>query len=158
MYRARWLSGCVSRVSHFEPMPELVVGRRGKDHIEFWVLGRSHPRADDYWDGNWIVSEIRINIRPWHATYQAQLRTEEFSMFRDRLGAMYDGTGTQASFEPMEPWLHLTLELDTLGHVTIYGDAGPEGFGRILWPGPSQLPPDPCHGSDRPSAAYRCAR
>jgi hypothetical protein len=132
MYRARSLLGCASFVEQSDPMSELVVGRRDEDHLEIRVLRRSHPQTNDYWDGNWVESEIGIHIRPWRATYQAQLRTEEFSRFRDQLRDVYDGTRWEASFEPMEPWLELTLESDALGHVTIKGQAGAEGFGKIF--------------------------
>jgi hypothetical protein len=113
-------------------MTELIVGRRQEDHIKIRVLRRSRPSGDDYWDGNWVDSEMQVNIRPWRATYLAQLRTEEFSRFRDQLGEMYDGTRKEASFEPMEPWLALTLEVDPLGHIAVKGEAGPEGFGKVF--------------------------
>jgi len=38
----------------------------------------------------------------------------------------------EAVFSPMEPWLGLTLQLDSLGHIHVKGDAGPEGFGRLF--------------------------
>lgn len=113
-------------------MSELFVGRRSEDHIEIRALRWSHPQANDYWDGNWVDSEIRIDIKPWRATYPAQLRTEEFSQFHDQLREMYEGERKEASFEPMEPWIGLTLELDALGHIAIRGDAGPEGFGKFF--------------------------
>jgi hypothetical protein len=91
-----------------------------------------NPNANDYWDGNWVESEIELDIRPWRATYKANLRTEEFSRFHDQVREMYDGARKEATFEPMEPWLSLALELDTLGHIAIKGDAGPEGFGKIF--------------------------
>ena len=33
---------------------------------------------------------------------------------------------------PMEPWLELALTLDSLGHIHVRGEAGPEGFGRVF--------------------------
>lgn len=45
---------------------------------------------------------------------------------------MNDGSRKEASFEPMEPWLRLTLELDALGHISFTGDAGPERYGKIF--------------------------
>jgi hypothetical protein len=113
-------------------MSRLVVGRQSEDHIEIRVLKRTRPQANDYWDGNWVASEIAVDIPPWRATYPAQLRTEEFSRFRDQLREMYEGSGKEASFEPMEPWVRLTLELDALGHIAFAGDAGPEGFGKFF--------------------------
>jgi len=113
-------------------MSELIVGRRDEDHIEIRVLGRMHPQANDFWDGNWVASEIAVNIPPWRATYPAHLRTDEFVRFRNQLREMNDGSRKEASFEPMEPWLRLTLELDALGHISFTGDAGPEGYGKIF--------------------------
>lgn len=37
-----------------------------------------------------------------------------------------------ATFSPMEPWLGLALQLDSLGHIHLKGQAGPEGFGRVF--------------------------
>jgi hypothetical protein len=113
-------------------MAELVVGRLHEDHIGIRILRRMHPEASDYWDGNWVASEISVHIPPWRATYPADLRTEEFSHFRDQLSQMHDGVGKEASFDPMEPWLRLTLKLDELGHIEVTGDAGPEGLGKFF--------------------------
>jgi hypothetical protein len=136
-------------------MSRLVVGRQSEDHIEIRVLKRTRPQANDYWDGNWVASEIAVDIPPWRATYPAQLRTEEFSRFRDQLREMYEGSGKEASFEPMEPWVRLTLELDALGHIAFAGDAGPRGLRQVLRTGSSELPLDRCHGPNRSSAADR---
>ena len=113
-------------------MTELTVGPSGGDHVRIRVLRRMRPQANDYWDGNWVEAEVAVDMRPWRATYRANLRTEEFARFRGQLREMYDGAGKEASFEPMEPWLGLTLELDSVGHMTLRGKAGPEGSGKIF--------------------------
>ena len=113
-------------------MSEITVGPGGGDHIAIRVLRRMHPQANDYWDGNWVDAEVVVDIRPWRATYRAYLRTDEFAQFRDQLRELYDGARKEASFAPMEPWLGLTLELDSLGHITLRGKAGPEGSGKIF--------------------------
>jgi hypothetical protein len=113
-------------------MSEVRVGRRDADHIAIRCLWRTHPEANDYWDGNWVDSEVIVNIEPWRATYRANLRTDEFSRFRDQLREMYEGRREEASFDPMEPWLMLTLAIDGLGRIAIEGDTGPEGGGKVF--------------------------
>lgn len=111
-------------------MAELLIGYPQSDHIKIRVLRRSHPEADDYWDGNWVNAEVSLVIRPWQASYDASLRTEELTRFRDAIRELYRGERREATLTPLEPWLFVTLEVDSLGHVHLGGAAGPEGHGR----------------------------
>jgi hypothetical protein len=109
-----------------------MLGPSGGDHVALRVQRRKHAEATDYWDGNWVDAEVSILIRPWRGEYDASLRAEEFVTFRQGLQRIHDvGTG-EATFSTMEPWLELKLQLDPLGHISLTGEAGPEGFGRSL--------------------------
>lgn len=113
-------------------MREVILGQPSGDHLRIGVRRRTHPKAADYWDANWLDAEISIVVRPWRGNYDASLRTDEFAKFRKELEGLNDQSGSAATFSPMEPWLDLTLELDPLGHLHLRGEAGPEGFGRVF--------------------------
>jgi hypothetical protein len=96
------------------------------DFISLKPLRRSHVQASDYWDANWIETEIDILIKPWRGKYIANLRADEFQAFRVQLQEIYEKAAGRAEFKSMEPWLELTVELDSLGHVRLTGTADPE--------------------------------
>jgi len=111
---------------------EVLLGPAGGDHIAIRVLRRNYPQANDYWDGNWLDAEIEVEVKPWRARYNANLRTDEFAGFRRELEGMHAMDRRDARFSPMEPWLDLDLHLDTLGHIDMRGNIGPEGFGKVF--------------------------
>jgi hypothetical protein len=113
-------------------MREVIIGHRASDHIAIRVLKRENPHATDYWDGNWVDADVSIVLRPWQGTYQANLRTNEFANFSQELESLDDRSSWVATFSPMEPWRELALQLDSLGHIRLKGQAGPEGFGRVF--------------------------
>jgi hypothetical protein len=113
-------------------MTEVLLGPAGGDHIAIRVLRRKYPQANDYWDGNWLDAEVEVEVKPWHARYIANLRTDEFAGFRQELEGMYAMARRDAKFSPMEPWLELGLHLDSLGHIDMTGNIGPEGFGKVF--------------------------
>jgi hypothetical protein len=73
---------------------------------------------------------VSIVVRPWQGEYGASLRAEEFVQFRQELQRLHEASTGEATFSPMEPWLELRLQRDSLGHIHLKGEAGPEGFGR----------------------------
>ena len=113
-------------------MREVIIGHPDGDHIVLRVLRRKHPSATDYYDGNWVDAQVSISVRPWRGVFNADLRTDEFARFRQRLEELNKRTKPEAMFAPMEPWLEFTLELGSSGEVHLKGESGPEGFGRVF--------------------------
>jgi len=70
----------------------------------------------DYWDGNWVYATIRIAARAFRGEFEAQLRTDEFVGFRDRLRPLQQKLDGAAKFETMEGWLSVDIEGDGKGH------------------------------------------
>jgi hypothetical protein len=66
----------------------IVVGMPDGDRIEIDVLGRAHPRARDYWDGNWILTTLVVHIGGFTGNIGAQLRTDELHRFNEGLKHM----------------------------------------------------------------------
>jgi hypothetical protein len=90
------------------------------------VLGREHPTATDYDDGNWLLSQVSVEAGAWNGRFRASLRAEEFGSFLRGVRLLYDSLEGTAEFVPMEPWLILKLEGDRLGHVAVSGVADDE--------------------------------
>jgi hypothetical protein len=104
-----------------EPRPQVMLGRPGADHLAIEVLGRLHPGADDYWDGNWLATPIEVQVGAFRATVGAALRADELQAFREDLRRVCDALGGEAVLASMEDWLSLHLELKPNGHVIVSG-------------------------------------
>jgi hypothetical protein len=80
------------------------------------AAGRAHPDSNDYWDGNWLDSNIEINAGAFRGAYGACLRGDEFQAFRDKLVPLYTALSGEAEFSSMENWLAIKIKGDGLGH------------------------------------------
>ena len=89
--------------------------------VDVHVRGRMLPQASDYWDGNWLVSDIVIDVGAFHGKITAALRVEEFQRFRHDLEVVYCTVKGTARLESMEDWIHLEVNVDGFGHVTVDG-------------------------------------
>jgi hypothetical protein len=110
-------------------MPHVLIGHEHGDGVAISVSGYANPDARDYWDGNWLRTDVAIRIGPWSGRYAAALRTDEFQRFLAEVEALDTGGKEAAVFEPAEPWLHFTLRRDHTGHIALEGEASPEGMG-----------------------------
>ncbi|WP_409466038.1 hypothetical protein [Amycolatopsis sp. GA6-003] len=75
------------------------------------VHGRMHPGADDFWDGNWLVSPIEIVAGGFTARLDAGLRANELREFRQELAACPESGGS-ARLTSLEDWLDLTVTVE----------------------------------------------
>jgi hypothetical protein len=101
----------------------VVIGDEGGQHVAIRLLWRSHPKATDYWDGNWIESEIHVRAGGFTGTYRASLRSEEFVSFHRDLKTLERTLAGKATFNTMEGQLGLSVEGDGRGHVVLKGVA-----------------------------------
>lgn len=49
--------------------------------IEIIILQRRHPDSMDFEDGNWLETEIRIDVPGFKGLYGSNLRTDDFDRF-----------------------------------------------------------------------------
>ena len=54
--------------------PDLLIG--DKDHLAIWALGRLEPQADDFWEGNWLVTPIEVVAGQSRIVVDAMLRAD----------------------------------------------------------------------------------
>ena len=108
--------------------PEVVVGDPSGDHLSIRVLGRLHPRADNFWDGNWLATPIEATVGGFQGRVGASLRADELQAFRDALQGLHSALNGDAALESMEKWLTLRIaptsrgRLDVKERCSILGD------------------------------------
>ena len=111
----------------------IVIGSEGGQHVLIRPLWRSHPKETDYWDGNWIESEVKLRVGGFRGSYRASLRAEDFAGFRNELATLTETLSGVARFCTMEEQLELELKGDDMGHVRVNGKALDDaGIGNVL--------------------------
>jgi hypothetical protein len=119
----------VSMVS--QPAP-IIIGSPTRG-LTIAVQRRSHAGCTDYWDGNWLSTNISVFIGGFRGRVDADLRAEELVAFRDQLRAVYESLSGRAEFHTMEGWLGLQVLADKTGHLRVTGDLLDEpGIGNRL--------------------------
>lgn len=105
----------------FEPGDRFQVGGNRAEQLLVKVNSRSS--AHDYWDGNWLMCEIRLCAGGFRGKFQANLRTDEIERFAAQVRTLYDDLRSPALLAPMEEQLVLRLEGDGRGHIVCHGEA-----------------------------------
>lgn len=103
--------------------PEVVIGEPGGDRVAIRLMGRMHPGADDFWDGNWLISPVEVTAGDFHGTVAAGLRSEELRQLREGLERLHADMAGEAALESMEGWLSLSVAVRSRGRLEIRGRA-----------------------------------
>jgi hypothetical protein len=112
---------------------EVILGDGERERITLTVRGRSHPTCTDYWDGNWLRTNVSVRIGGFSGSYVANLRAEEFRSFGDEMTSLYSALEGDATFTTMEGQVSLLLSGDGMGHVSVKADLSDEaGIGNRL--------------------------
>ncbi|MEU8104615.1 hypothetical protein AB0C18_12940 [Nonomuraea muscovyensis] len=101
---------------------EIVIGRsKQADHVAIRIVGRMHPGATDFWDGNWLTSLILVRVGGFVAKIDAGLRVEELRDFRVQLQRVYAEVRGRAVLASLEHWVELVMECHPTGSLSISG-------------------------------------
>lgn len=95
--------------------------------LEIKILQRLNANTNDYWDGNWLTSEINIEVAGFTAHYKACLRVEDFQNFLKGTINVQNHTADKVEFITMEGGLYLSFKLQKTGVLICSGkstDAG----------------------------------
>ena len=100
------------------PSLSVRIGNQSGQFIVLSPLRRSHQAANDYWDGNWVKTTVRLSAGAFRGEYEADLRVDEFLGFRNSLAELYKTLKGEAAFSSMEQWLEIHIKGDGKGHMT----------------------------------------
>jgi hypothetical protein len=82
-------------------------------------VGRSHPAASDYWDGNWVRAVVEVAAGGFRGKVEGDLRADEFDAFRRELDLLGESLAGIARFATMEGWLSISATGDGHGHIEL---------------------------------------
>ncbi|MFJ7667073.1 hypothetical protein ACIQXI_08185 [Lysinibacillus sp. NPDC097195] len=107
----------------------------GEDNesVEIEVLTRSYPESTDYWDVNWVVSTINVNIPGYVVKFNADIRTDELQDFLDELNSIKSNLRGKAILKNLDNYINIECVINDKGHLfwtvrTCY----PAGYGAVL--------------------------
>lgn len=95
----------------------------GTGKIEITILGRVNSETNDYWDGNWLEVEIRIEVFGIKTIYRANFRVEDLQRFYEDLTLLNEKNSKKAEFTTMEEGLYLHINVELNGIVNCIGRA-----------------------------------
>lgn len=85
--------------------------------IQIDVLNRNFPNSNDYWDGNWVTSNVNMEIPGYCVSFVADLRTDELRDFLNELQTMNTTLKGKTILKNLDSFLHFEAEIDKLGKV-----------------------------------------
>ena len=98
-------------------MCQVAIRCDGGDILTITFLGRSHPGATDYWDGNWVRVAVEVAAGGFRGSVSGDLRAEELAGFHAQLLQLQQSLRGTADFETMESWLSIRVTGDGKGHM-----------------------------------------
>jgi hypothetical protein len=101
---------------------ELRIGRERGDHLVLRVLGRQHPGANDYWDGNWLVTPAELVVGCLGARHpNMSLRADTLLWLRQGLGVMHQSLVGEVEISSVDGYGDLSIAIDGRGHLKVEG-------------------------------------
>jgi hypothetical protein len=101
--------------------------------IEIEAIGRKYPNTTDYWDINWLVSTINVNIPGYKACFNASLTTYEIRDFYTELTRMETKLKGQAKLNNIDGYLDIECEMNRTGRMMWSAElCYPAGHGALL--------------------------
>jgi hypothetical protein len=84
------------------------------------ILGRQFPDASDFWDGNWLNVQARVEASgSWVEAQGAIVRTSEVARLAEELEALSTNSVGEAALRCIEPNLQVVIRSNALGHVVV---------------------------------------
>ena len=103
--------------------PSLLIGKETSEFLKISVLNYERIDSVDYWDANWLKTQIKIKVGAFIAEYSAQLQTINFTRFRKDLERLYIELKGVSIFDSLEDWIKLKLTGDGIGHFELECEA-----------------------------------
>jgi hypothetical protein len=98
-------------------MCEVTIRCEHGEFLSISLLGRTHPTAADYWDGNWLRAAVKLHAGGFRGSVSGDLRAEELVKFHRQFALLRESLRGQAQFETLEGWLSIQVIGDGHGHM-----------------------------------------
>ena len=109
------------------------VGGERSEFLAITLLGRTHPAARDYWDGNWVRAAVDVAAGGFRGEVDGDLRAEELAAFHRDLALLAESLAGEVNFTTMEQWLSIVASGDGHGHIELSCEIGDRpGIGNML--------------------------
>jgi hypothetical protein len=69
------------------------IGNLARNRLALNVLRREHTGATYYWDGNWVLVDVDVQVGRFRGDFQASLRVDEFERFLADVRTLQDDLG-----------------------------------------------------------------
>lgn len=76
---------------------------------------RAYPEAQDYWDGNWVVTRIQAESQGFRADFTDQVHLGDVVQFYEQVMSLHATLSGEATLAMMEEYLTVTGTLDARG-------------------------------------------
>ena len=97
-------------------MREIRIGGHDSEFVSICRTSRTGPEG-------WFKTEIEVHCDGWRGKFRASFMQGELTRFAEEIQTLYRELRGEASFEPIEPYLTLSLTGDGLGHIRVVGTA-----------------------------------
>ena len=109
------------------------IGGERSEFLALTILGRSHPDARDYWDGNWVPRLRRGRRGRVPGRGRRRPAREELASFHGEAARLSESLSGEARFSTMEDWLSIVLAGDRRGGVELSCEVRDQpGIGNTL--------------------------
>lgn len=97
-------------------MPEHIIKIHGDGaFVTLDFHHRAYPEAQDYWDGNWVVTRIQAATQGFNADFTDQVHLGDVVPFYEQVMKMHATLTGEATLAMMEEYLTVTGTLDARG-------------------------------------------
>jgi hypothetical protein len=114
-------------------MKSFAIGTNKRETVALTVLNYERPPVGEFYDDNWLLCEVSVQVGAFSGKFQANFLTSELEELLQGLGTLHQELRGDYIFEPMEGQLVLRASCDNLGHIHITGEAMDQaGIGHRL--------------------------
>jgi hypothetical protein len=109
------------------------IGGAHREFLAITLLGRTHPEAHDYWDGNWVRATVEVVAGSFQGQVDGDLRADELATFHHEIAQLAESLAGEARFTTMEDWLSINAAGDGRGHIELSCEIRDQpGIGNLL--------------------------
>jgi hypothetical protein len=99
------------------------IGSKESDQISISVLSYERPPSEDFYDNNWVTSQISVSTGAFAGQFNAALTTQDFVVFMPQLESLFNTLKGEAKFQTIEGQIEFTLSGNGRGGIEVTGFA-----------------------------------